>query len=167
MCVLCVGRVERIVGICFFTVIGFMVCGSGSLGCVRSSLWGLVILLRTSRFDLIHLIWAKKTVVWRMAFLAIVWVIWRLGNKIVFHGDTFDDDGCHFNLTWWVKVEGDGRVPSIADMIRLLENIEIPSKAKKRTSHGIWTPPIEGRIKVNVDDLFLENSGKGGHRESS
>lgn len=29
--------------------------------------------------------------VWEMTFLVVVWVVWRYINKIVFHGDKFDE----------------------------------------------------------------------------
>lgn len=51
----------------------------------------------------------QRNVVWRMAFLVIVWTVWRCYNKTVFHGHIFNEDGCFelckFNLAWWIKDE--------------------------------------------------------------
>lgn len=48
-----------------------------------------------------------KMVFWWVAFLAIVWVICRIKNRIVFQHDMFNEDDCvelcRFNLYWCAK----------------------------------------------------------------
>lgn len=74
-------------------------------------------------------------VVWRIIFLANVWVIWRRHNKVVFHVDAFDEVGClelcRFDLTWWVKAKWGDLVPLVASMIRCPGSFYIPMKIKE------------------------------------
>lgn len=47
------------------------------------------------------------------------------------------------------------------DMIRNIENVEVPSRYKKSKSIWVWKSSLMGHIKMNVDDFFLGISGKG------
>lgn len=47
--------------------------------------------------------------IWKLAFVALALVIWRMKNWIIFHQEFFYDEGCLeiwcFDLAWWIKVE--------------------------------------------------------------
>lgn len=40
--------------------------------------------------------------------------------------------------------------------------IDAPGMNKKRISHCVWSPPVEGQIKVNVDGSFFGGVGREG-----
>lgn len=77
--------------------------------------------------------------IWRMAFVALVWVIWKIRNRVIFRRETFDEESYfkmwHFELAWLVKIEWGKLVSLVADIIRSPGNIGAPKRLKKRKHH--------------------------------
>lgn len=52
-------------------------------------------------------------------------------------------------------------MPFITDRIRDPGSLEVPMKPRMNKSCWVWTSPVSGQIKMNVDGSFLRVSSKG------
>lgn len=50
----------------------------------------------------------------------------------------------------------------MADMIRNLWSIDVPRGHQKKRRNLVWSPPVVGVIKVNVNGSFLGGSDRWG-----
>ena len=82
-------------------------------------------------------------------FFTLLWAVWKARNDVLWNGDSFD--------VWWILQWALRWLGDYKEANRKVGGRKLRPKVK-------WKCPPSGRLKINGDGAFYNDSGKGGIR---
>ncbi|KAK3218153.1 hypothetical protein Dsin_012123 [Dipteronia sinensis] len=98
---------------------------------------------------------SKHGKVWNSIFFAVIWTVWESRNWVIFKDKIIDMDQAFdmikFRMVWWFQYLGRGSRESVTLLLQDIKERCVETHGTKKAAHEVWTTPLLGSLKFNVD----------------